>query len=174
MNVKRIIQAWVIVAFGGFALYCVACMVMLGSPDTDALRVRLLYETDHAVLLEACRDLARRVIAAELKPKMYQMTGKPDPETATFGPPILELEPVYVVVDKSGMIMVAMIGGLDHIGVCAYPESFSRQACAVRGDRELIPGLWYYDDGYEARPRDWDRHIEKLRRKAKSPQPGTP
>ncbi len=174
MNVKRIIQAWVIVAFGGFALYCVACVVRLMPPDTDALRVRLLYETDHAVLLETCRDLSRRAIAGELRPRTYQIKGKPDPETATFGPPILELEPAYVAVDESGVIMVAMIGGLDHIGVHAYPESYPRSDCAMRGDRELIAGLWYYDDGYEERPRDWDRHIEKLRRKAKSPQPETP
>ena len=89
MIVKRIIQVSVIVAFGGFALYCIACVVMLLPPDTDALRVRLLYETDHAVLLETCRDLSRRATAGELKPKTYQVKGTPDPETATFGPPIL-------------------------------------------------------------------------------------
>jgi len=171
MNVKRLILIGVIVAFGGYALYCAWCFVML-PPDTDALRVRLLYKTDHAALLDACRDLSRRPAAGELKPRTYHFRSTVDPETATFGSPILELEPVYVDVDESGMIMVAMIGGLDHIGVYAYPESFSRQTCAVRGDRELIPGLWYYDDGYAARPQDWDKHIEKLRQKAKPSRPG--
>jgi len=47
---------------------------------------------------------------------------------------------------------LAVIGGLDHVGVYAYPESYSRSDCAVQGDRELTTGLWYYDDGHEPRP----------------------
>jgi len=168
MNTKRVVQGLVIVAFGGFVLFCAACIVRLLPPDTDILRVRLLYESDHAALLEACRDLGRRAIAGELKAGMYKVKGSADAVVQAFPRRILELEPVYVVVGEEGEITVAMIGGLDHIGVYGYPEGYSRSACAARGDRELIGGLWYYDDGYNARPQDWDWHIERLRRKAKS------
>jgi hypothetical protein len=35
------------------------------------------------------------------------------------------------------------------------------------GDKELIPGLWYYDDGYVHNSR-WDEWVEAMLRKRKN------
>lgn len=59
--------------------------------------------------------------------------------------------------------MVEMMGGLHHYGLYAYPENISpAQIDYESADRELIPGLWYYDDGYVEDP-DYADRIEKLK-----------
>jgi hypothetical protein len=62
-----------------------------------------------------------------------------------------------------------MHGGWDHIkremshfGVNIYPEDFKEPKGNFKyGDRELLPGLWYYDEGYLRNP-EFDKIIEKL------------
>jgi len=58
--------------------------------------------------------------------------------------------------------MVQMFGGLGHFGVYAYPECYKEPFPGfTRGDRELIPRLWYYDDEYHRDP-EFDKMISGL------------
>jgi hypothetical protein len=125
--------------------------------------VRLLRDTDHQALLEACRELARRESAGELKPKRYHVHAPADPEVAAFPQVILDLEPSTVSI-TGGTVMVAVAGGLDHFGVIAYPEGVEDIEpppgvdLGDYGDRKLLEGLWYYDDGYERDP-EYDEKV---------------
>lgn len=128
------------------------------------IRVRLLYRTDHESLLLACRELSKKKAAGILKSRMYNVLFDPHPEAAKFPTAILELEPNYVFIDNDGRIMIEMLGGLDHFGVNAYPEDYEKSSDMEKlGDKKLLDGLWYYDDGYLANPDDYDKQIESLR-----------
>jgi hypothetical protein len=132
-------------------------------------RVRLLYKTDHQALLGACRELSRRVSVGDLKPGKYLLSGSSHrKEVSQFPQPILDLGPINVFIDYDGRVMLEMAGGLDHFGVSAYPKDYKKPPHAEKlGDKKLIDGLWYYDDGYRVRPEDYDKRIEALRPKAK-------
>jgi len=64
--------------------------------------------------------------------------------------------------------MLEMMGGLDHFGVYAYPEDYKPPPHAgfELGDKKLIDGLWYYDDGYRGNP-EYGKRIEALLQKRK-------
>lgn len=129
------------------------------------MRIRLLYETDHKTLLLACRKISKKKAAGILKSQRYNVLSEPHPEAAKFPRAILDLEPSYVFIDYDGRIMVEMMGGLDHFGVQAYPEGYKKSSQETLGDKKLIDGLWYYDDGYLVRPEDYEKRIEALRPK---------
>jgi hypothetical protein len=72
---------------------------------------------------------------------------------------ILDLEPTYIEIGQHGSVMVELHGGMLHFGVIGYPEDFNPPYLGFDyGDKELIPGLWYYDDGYQ----DSSRHREEI------------
>lgn len=131
-------------------------------------RVRLLYKTDHQALLGACRELSRRVSVGDLKPGKYLLSGSSRrKEVSQFPQPILDLGPINVFIDYDGRVMLEMAGGLDHFGVSAYPEDYKKPPHTEKlGDKKLIPGLWYYDDGYRDNP-EYEKIIEALRPKGK-------
>jgi hypothetical protein len=143
-------------------------LLMVVLSDSDGPRARLLYETDHQALLEACRGLSGRVAVGEIKPGEYYIRPHPDPRTRTFPQIILDLDPSAVYIDTDGGITIEMAGGMDHFGVCASPQGYSLPGSVFRA-KELIEGLWYYDEGYKERPDDWDKHLDKLRPKANRP-----
>jgi len=134
--------------------------------DMRQRQVRLLYETNHQALLEACREISVRVVRGDLKPGRYSIRRDPDPETSRFPQPILNLKPSYVFVDEDGWVKLEMFGGLGHFGVSAYPEDYKIPSYSKYGDKELISGLWYYDDGYRHNP-EYGKIIEALRPKEK-------
>jgi len=127
-------------------------------------RIDLLCRTDHQTLLDACRELAGREASGELKAKTYHVYPPPAPEVSTFPQAILNLKPSTVTISPGGVVMVAVAGGLDHFGVIAYPEGIEDIApppgveWGAYGDRQLLDGLWYYDDGYENNPK-YDKKI---------------
>jgi hypothetical protein len=131
-------------------------------------QVRLLCETDHAALLEACNELSRQAARGDLKPGSYNVRHDRHREARRFPQPILDLAPSYVYIDENdtGRVMVEMLGGLGHFGVEAYTEDYQKPSFAKLGDRELIPRLWYYDDGYDHNP-EWDKVIDRLIEKHK-------
>ena len=127
-------------------------------------RVRLLYETNHQELLDGCKELSRRVRTGSLKPDMYPIRSDPDPEVAQFPQAILELMPAYVDLDRNGMVVVAVEGGITHCGVAFYPDDYkiSTHDGLPLGNKQIIEGLWYYDDGYDARS-DWKERLDSLK-----------
>lgn len=158
----------------GMSLVIVAGIILLvlllffGRPPRGRereMRIRLLYETDHKALRDACSELSRRARTASLTPGMYQIRSNPNPEVAQFPEIILQLAPAYVEVSDDGMVIVAMMGGLSHFGVVFYPERYAIQNRPL-GNKEIASQLWYYDDGYDERS-DWQERIDSLR-----PEPG--
>lgn len=152
-------------------MLCLAALllvfVLLDDTDPDGARVRLLYETDHQALLDACRELSRRVAAGEIKPSDYLIGRHPDSRTLTFPQIILDLKPSFVSIGTSGGVTIAMVGHSDPLGVTTYsPED--REQHHIAG-KKLVEGLWYYDLKYQEHRGDWERHLEDLRPKAKPP-----
>jgi hypothetical protein len=131
-------------------------------------KMRLLSETDHQALLEACRKLLREVDQGNLlAPNRYFVRHKPSPEITRFPQVILDLEPMFVEIRPDMRIEVGMSGGIYHYGVTAYPENYKKPSDDFKfGDRELLPGLWYYDDGYHEYP-EFGKKIDELIEKHK-------
>jgi hypothetical protein len=132
------------------------------------MQVRLLCKTDHQELLEACREIMRD--DELMKPGMkYPVRGaKRRPEISRLPKPILDLEPSAVFTPNPiEYIRLEMAGGANHFRVRAYPENFQKPFANFEyGDKELIPGLWYYDDGYHQNP-EYGKKIEDLMQKHK-------
>lgn len=123
---------------------------------------RLLCEGDWTSLLEACRELLHRVDAGDLHPGEYSLEYDPPEEVSQFPQPIVELG-FGVVCVQTERVVIAMMGGLDHFGVNAYQKNYTPPSDDFKyGDRELIPGLWYYDDGYREAPAWYGKKIDTL------------
>jgi len=130
----------------------------------NQMRAELLRKTDFEALLAACRELSKRAADGALKPGRYFIrNGARDPQVLSFPQPILALAPssLYIDENNTGRVMLEMFGGLDHFGVLAYAEDYEKPSWAKYGDKELIPGLWYYDDNYK-RDRNYDKKVEAL------------
>ena len=161
---KRIVIVLFIV-FVLALLFFAVCRYLL-----EGTKVHLLCKTDHQALLEACNKLSEQVAKGNLKPGEYGVRIGPDPEVSKFPRPILDLSPSYVYIDEndSGRVLIEMLGGLiGHFGVLAYTEDYKKPYRTYSyGDKELIPGLWYYDDGYRDNP-EYEKIIEALTQKGK-------
>ena len=157
-----------------FLIIHLTAFIMFGEDATKALQrqERLLCETDHQTLLElleACREISRMFADGELKKHQYQVRDYPDPDPAisSFPQVILDLEPSYINLIPKGRVTLELCGGFDHFGVYAFTEDFKPPFSDYHyGDRELVPGLWYYDDGYENNP-EYDKTIEAFIQKKK-------
>jgi hypothetical protein len=170
--VLKIIIAVVIafaVGYPLYGLYALYTSMIVVNKDVQQKQVRLLCETDHKVLLEACRELSRRAKRGDLRPGQYNIRRDRHPLASRFPQPILDLVPSYVFISEndSRRVMLEMLGGLGHFGVQAYTEDYKKPyPTYLYGDKELIPGLWYYDDGYRGHP-EYEKRIEALMKKGK-------
>ena len=150
--------------------------VFFGVRESHQMRVRLLCQTDHKALLESCREILKQSVREELKSGQYSVRMDPSPEVLYFPKPILELDPAYIYIDENdkGCIVLAMAGGLDHFGLIAYSEDYKpSQSDFQYGDRELIPDLWYYDEGYSEYskgPSKYDEIIDSVIKTGKWPK----
>jgi len=171
-----VIVGAVIIGFVLNDLFYVGKTVRGYKNQRKVLQTRLLCETDHQVLLEACRDLSRRVDAGDLKSGRYNIRNHLYEQVPRFPKVILDLQPIYVYIDEndSGRVIIPIFRGFDHFGVTAYTEDYMESGPKYKyvdkdlfyGDRELIPGLWYYDDGYIDDP-EYDKKIDELIEKHK-------
>lgn len=135
--------------------------ILSGLRGIREARIRVLCKTDYKALLSACRELSDRANRGELKCKKYFLYPPPDPEVSTFPQAILDLEASAVMIDTTGRVMIAVVGGLGgHFGVLAYPEGFEASYPHFKcGDRKLIDGLWYYDEKYNENP-GYDKKVD--------------
>lgn len=133
------------------------------------IRVRLLSETDHQVLLEACREVMKRG-DLESGRRYWVHPSQPSPEVSRLPRAIIDLEPSYVCInDLFGYMVIVMHRGMANFGVNAYPENFQKPFPNYRyGNKELVEGLWYFDDGYgPGTDSAYDKKIEALLKKRK-------
>ena len=127
--------------------------------EVSQSKIRLL-STDHQALLGACRELSRQVASGGLKSGTYVA-----PEVLRFPEPIPTLRPNHVTIDRDGLVKIEMGTGRSPLGVCAYPEGYPRYPPPFKyGDRRLLEGLWYYEDGYSTHPEAFDRKIDEILR----------
>ncbi|MBC8472648.1 MAG: hypothetical protein H8D56_24550 [Planctomycetes bacterium] len=140
-------------------------LLMVHAQKDRQKKVRLLSETDHQALLEACREISREIFAGNLPPTRYLIRPEPVPEISLFPQLILDVEPMFIQTKSDGRVSVGMQGGWHHYGVTAYPEGFEKPSNSFKyGDKKIIDGLWYYEDGYNPRYNKW---IEKMIQKGK-------
>jgi hypothetical protein len=132
--------------------------------DAQRRRVLLLCNTDHQALLKAGREILSKIPKDRLNP---QSDGRiflgffNVPKGIQIPQAIKDLKSGYVV-DYDGYLLMEMHGGMDHFGVKIYPEGFKKPRDYFEyGDRELLPGLWYYDEGYINNP-EYDKRIDAL------------
>jgi hypothetical protein len=134
----------------------------------EANRPVLLYHTDHRALLEACREVSKRVTSGEIKINYnytyYSYSGNLEPEKKLFPKPILDLAPFQVYIEKNGMVDVMMSPVVPY-GVRVYSEGMKRD---YYGDLELIPGLWYYDQDFVTHP-EHKKQVGELLKERKAP-----
>ncbi len=131
------------------------------------LRTRLLCETDHQALMDACRELSRQVSSGKLEPGSYSVRRRRAPEVAKFPEAIRTLRPEYVVIDRmDGHVTIGMSAGWDNFGMYAYPEDFTKRFPFEYRDRKLLEGLWYYDEFYQGPGKEkWDAQVDAMLRK---------
>lgn len=167
---RRIVLLMVIilavVVFAGYMVgdyLLIRGFVFFAVRDLNRKKIRLLCRTDHKALLEACRELSERASAGDLKAGKYDIERSADAKISSFPRAILDLKPNYIYIDENdcGRVMVEMFGGLSHLGVLAYTENYKKPSWSEYGDRQLLTGLWYYDDGYDHNP-EYDKIIDAL------------
>jgi len=160
---RVVIGALIVLAVGISMFGWRTCaFVSHGLRYAERARTQLLCDTDHHALLCACRQLSERVAIGNLCLGKYRVRLDPAPEASQFPETIQDLGPSYVRIDDDGRVMIEMLGGLGHLGVLAYPGDYEKPFSDFRyGDRELVPDLWYYDDGYRADP-DFDKVIDTI------------
>jgi len=173
---KRIILASVIIAFAlGFVVLTNPCcqmsvMFLIMGQRNYQMRVRLLCRTDHQALLQACREVLRR---GDLQIGRFYLPGdaRRRIDVPSFPQAILDLAPCSIRIEEryggEPVLHLAMGTTIDHFGCYAYPEDYKPPCERFHyGDKELVPGLWYYDEGYSDNP-GYDKKIVALLKKRK-------
>ena len=164
--------ALVMVVIGLIAVYG---LLILNGPDDSPQqrRVRLLCETDHEALLQAGRE----ILSNGPDPKNYRpygpihIDGFPVPRGVPIPRVIWRLRPHAVLINFNGYLVLHMTEGMANYGVKIYPEGFKAPGDRFRyGHRELLPGLWYYDDRYRRDPA-YNQKIDAIIQTGKWPEP---
>jgi len=126
----------------------------------------LICDTDYQALLAGCRELSQMRARGKLLKNEYMVRGNPVVETLHLPQAILDVQPTNVYIDSDERVTVELGGGLHHFGVYGYPDDYREPVSNFKyGDRKLIDGLWYYEDGYEEAAHR--KRIESLKQKRK-------
>ena len=164
--VKKVVVALVVMVVIGVAMYTLSLIQLFRAMKYDKAEATqqmrlLLYETDHKELLEACRQVMQKAVQGKWELREYRVRTKTDPLADKLPTAILRLNPTYVFIDKD-LIHIEMLGGMRHFGVIAYAENYKKMnELQEYGDKKLIDGLWYYDDGYQE-IKNYEQVIEAL------------
>lgn len=132
--------------------------------QTDRERATILYNTDHATLLAACRVIMtnRQSYATDVS-----VHGPEDPRTSFIDPndprvpPIVRSLPARCITATDESVVLDVHGGFDHYGVLALSgTAVTNGTGRYSAPVVLVPGLVYLDEGLGY---DRDRWMRKLR-----------
>lgn len=177
---KRILTT--VLVIGVFATFCLPMPYNPWGPaaffvpwvQAQRTRERLLCRMDYEVLLKAGREILSQVPKWEPEPERagQRVLGQlPIPEGTPIPQPIRSLRPRTMLISYDGYLIIEMHGGMDHFGVNIYPENFKEpDPPFAYGDRKLLSGLWYYDEGYFYGGHEYDKKIGALIAKHKKQQ----
>ena len=138
-------------------------------------RIRLLYYTDHEELLKAGRGILRQG-PKDLKNYHYygpmHIDGFPVPGNVRIPKVVKKLRPHAVLINFSGYVVLQMHENvIERFGLRIYPEDFkTRSRYFSYGNKQLLPGLWYYDRDYHNNPR-YDKVIDYVIQNGKWVEP---
>ena len=128
-------------------------------------RVLLLCKIDHHALLKAGREILSQIPKERLNPRPDGPRILGDfgvPEEVHIPKAIQDLKLRRCLISYDGYLTLEMEGGMDHFGIWIYPVDYKPPSRNFKyGDRELLPGLWYYDDGYIDNL-EYDKRIDDL------------
>jgi len=134
-----------------------------GIKDAQQRRALLLCKTDHEALLKAGREILKQIPEDYLSTDGKRFAGVRHLPKGVQIPEIIQhIRPRGFFVDYDGFLIMEMHGGMTHFGVRIFPEDYKEPDRYFKHvDRELLPGLWYYDDGYIHNP-EYDKRIDTL------------
>ena len=129
-------------------------------------RVMLLCNTDHQALLNAGREILNQIPKDRLNPQpdgKILMGSFNVPKGIQIPQAVRDLKPRRCLVNYDGYLSVEVSGDRDHsFGVNIYPVEYKEPHRGFKyGDRELFPGLWYFDSEYYNNP-EYDKRIDEL------------
>jgi hypothetical protein len=137
-------------------------------------RVLLLYHTDYEALLKAGREILKQ---GPKDPWNYRplgpihINGFPVPRGVRIPKVIRQLRPYATLINFNGFVVVQMKQGVVGFGVRIYPEGFKTPHRDFQyGNRELLPGLWYFDDECSQNP-EYDKKMDEIIRKGRWEEP---
>jgi hypothetical protein len=137
-------------------------------------RVLLLYRTDHEALLKAGREILRQGPKDPMNYRYFgpmHINGFPVPRGVRIPKVIRKLRPHASLINFNGYVVLQMQGGMADFGVKIYPEGFREPRRYFEyGNRELLPGLWYYDYEYSDNP-EYDKKIGEIIKKGRWEEP---
>lgn len=145
-----------------------------GMNQAQQRRILLLYHTDHEALLKAGRQILSQGPKDTMNYRYYgiiYLGGFPVPRGVRIPKVIRDLRTYATRINFTGYLFLEMQGGVTGFGVRIYPEGFKAPSRYFSyGDRELLPGLWYYDYGYRHNPQ-YDKRIESVIQNGKWEEP---
>ncbi len=145
-----------------------------GIPLAQQRRILLLYHTDHEALLKAGRQVLSQGPKDPMKYRYYgpqHIEGFPVPRGVRIPKVIRKLRPHASLINRNGYVVLQMQGDATDFGVRIYPEGFKgHRYYFTCGNRELLPGLEYYDYKYNRIP-EYDKRIDEIIQKGKWEEP---
>jgi hypothetical protein len=116
-----------------------------GALRANKISGKLLYKTDHQMLLKAGREILSQVPCTNNNTEGVHKY--PIPNEVKIPKMIQDMKPRAILMSSYGYLEIRMHGGMDHFGVYIYPEDFNVPFPNFPyGDQKLTEGLWYYDD----------------------------
>ena len=146
----------------------------IGWHPAERRRALLLYHTDYEALLKAGREILHQ---GPKDPYNYiylgpqHIEGFPVPRNVRIPKVIRKLRPHASLINRNGYVVLQMEEGIIGFGVKIYPAGFKAPHADFNyGNRQLLPGLWYYDDEYDNDP-EYERKVNELIEKGKWEEP---